>query len=826
MIKTFNITLDIEKELYSPLFSLFVVSEMDLDSVDLLFQINQEDQHLDLTGTTVELAIKKPSGLTVYQECEISNAPEGEAVVRLSLQSYNEFGTYTAELYIRNADQLAVTCPFYYSAREAVMNDQSIESTNDWSALQEALFSMDKKPVLTDGVPTFIPEYVGQMAFDETGKRAFISNGLTAESWQLLAAGEGGGGGIVYWADVIGKPLTFSPSAHEHIIAEITGLQAALDAKANLGEVGGAVDWADVQNKPLTFAPEVHSHSWGEITAKPTTFAPTAHTHLWAEITDKPTTFTPATHSHDYASITNKPTTFTPATHTHLWADITDKPATFAPSAHSHDYASITGKPTTFTPSAHTHAIAEVTGLQTALDGKADDADLTAKADKATTYTKTEVYNKTESYNRDEVDTMIEGVTTGGGVVIQDNLTSTNANQALSANQGRVLDVNKADKVHTHLWADITDKPTTFTPATHTHDWTDVTGKPTTFAPSAHTHAIAEVTGLQGALDLKADDTDLAGKANVTHTHLWADITDKPTTFAPTAHTHAWTEVTGKPTTFTPTAHTHAIADVTNLQSTLDGKADDADLAGKSDVGHTHAWTEITAKPTTFTPTAHTHLWADLTDKPTTFAPTAHTHAWTEVTGKPTTFTPTAHTHLWADITDKPATFTPTTHTHLWADITDKPTTFTPPLMSGAAVGGAQVGNGLGMSGNYLFVKTLPADGTKIDTVNNAIAIDRSVVDTWYASATHTHAWTDITGKPTTFTPTAHTHLWADITDKPTTFAPTAHTHTISEVTGLQTALDNKVDDSQMNGLSLWKGTQAAYDALTKDANTLYFISG
>ena len=34
------------------------------------------------------------------------------------------------------------------------------------------------------------------------------------------------------------------------------------------------------------------------------------------------------------------------------------------------------------------------------------------------------------------------------------------------------------------------------------------------------------------------------------------------------------------------------------------------------------------------------------------------------------------------------------------------------------------------------------------------------------------------------------------------------------------------VTASQMGGLSLWKGTQAEYDSLTKDSNTLYFITG
>jgi hypothetical protein len=36
----------------------------------------------------------------------------------------------------------------------------------------------------------------------------------------------------VTWTDVLGKPTTFPPSAHTHVIADTTGLQTALDGKA------------------------------------------------------------------------------------------------------------------------------------------------------------------------------------------------------------------------------------------------------------------------------------------------------------------------------------------------------------------------------------------------------------------------------------------------------------------------------------------------------------------------------------------------------------------------------------------------------------------
>ena len=59
--------------------------------------------------------------------------------------------------------------------------------------------------------------------------------------------------------------------------------------------------------------------------------------------------------------------------------------------------------------------------------------------------------------------------------------------------------------------------------------------------------------------------------------------------------------------------------------------------------------------------------------------------------------------------------------------------------------------------------------------------------------------WSDITSKPTSFTPSSHTHAWADIsnppatatswptwdqvTGKPSTFAPSAHTHGWADLT-------------------------------------------
>ncbi len=53
------------------------------------------------------------------------------------------------------------------------------------------------------------------------------------------------------------------------------------------------------------------------------------------------------------------------------------------------------------------------------------------------------------------------------------------------------------------------------------------------------------------------------------------------------------------------------------------------------------------------------------------------------------------------------------------------------------------------------------------------------------ASSKPAYAWSEITGRPTTW-------AWSAITGKPATYAPSAHTHAISGVDGLQTALKER----------------------------------
>jgi hypothetical protein len=129
----------------------------------------------------------------------------------------------------------------------------------------------------------------------------------------------------VTWTDVIGKPATFAPSTHTHTIAQVDGLQAALDAAGTGGGTSGPTAWADITGKPLTFAPSTHSHAIADTTGLQTALDSKAAT-----------------------------------THTHAISDTTGLQAALDGKQPSGNY-SLNG---------HTHTTADVTGLDAALAGK------------------------------------------------------------------------------------------------------------------------------------------------------------------------------------------------------------------------------------------------------------------------------------------------------------------------------------------------------------------------------------------------------------------------------------------------------------------------
>lgn len=117
-----------------------VVNSNDLKTFKLTITINQFNKPIDLTGATVRIAIVKPDNKTVFQDCTITDPTTGICEVVLDTQAFIIAGVYIAEVMIYfGVDTVAVTGRFSYSVSKGILDNSTVESTNDWQAINQAI---------------------------------------------------------------------------------------------------------------------------------------------------------------------------------------------------------------------------------------------------------------------------------------------------------------------------------------------------------------------------------------------------------------------------------------------------------------------------------------------------------------------------------------------------------------------------------------------------------------------------------------------------------------------------------------------------------------
>lgn len=239
----------------------------------------------------------------------------------------------------------------------------------------------------------------------------------TGTAGQVLGYGSGGVPAAVNlpaaptWTTLDGKPATFPAATHGHPIADVTGLQAALDGKASAAAAlsteqvqdlvgamfGGAHSNATVAYDDASGAITISAvgGSGGGLTQEQAEDIVAALIDAGSGITavydDAASSITIALSGESFttadqtklAGITAGATVNATdaqlrdrATHTGVQAIATVTGLQSAldgksAATHSHTWDDVTGKPTTFAPAVHTHVISEVTGLQANLDALA-----------------------------------------------------------------------------------------------------------------------------------------------------------------------------------------------------------------------------------------------------------------------------------------------------------------------------------------------------------------------------------------------------------------------------------------------------------------------
>ena len=597
------------------------------------------------------------------------------------------------------------------------------------------------------------------------------------------------------YKDLTGKPTI--PTKISELINDSNFVDSTvLSTKANAVHTH---NYDDLTNKPVLF-----SGTYADLTGKPTIPTKTSeltndsnfatvtlldskadkvHNHSYTELDDLPTLF-----SGDYKDLIGTPVI--PSKTSELTNDsnfaTTDLVNTKANKTHSHSYLDLEDKPTLFSG-----AYADLTGRPTI-------PTLTSELENDSNFT-------TKAY----VEQRITDVATSGEIDLSDYVTTAQLN-------------TKADKVHTHSYEDLTEKPTLFS-----GKYADLIGKPTIPTKTS------DITNDSNFVTTSQLNT----KADTIHTHSYEDLTDKPTLFS-----GKYADLTGKPTI--PTK----VSELTNDSSF----ATTVQLSTKANTVHTHDYADLENKPTLFSgkyidlldkPTipsktseltndsnfvdtialatkanlTHSHSYSDLEDKPILFS-----GAYADLTGKPTI--PTKISELTNDSSfattsqlntelNKKAN---TSHTHVYSDILDAPVSF---------------------SGNYKDLINKPTIPTKVSDLEN----DENFATTSQlnsglntkANSTHTHSYTELEDLPTLFSgnyndllnkpkiPTAVSDLTNDLNFVDTTALATksdkTHTHSYSSLTDLPT-LKTRVSD--MDDATNYMTITQITTELNKKANT------
>ncbi len=139
---TKTINLDVNKPFYEVLHA-----KQNDNARYLLFNLLNNGVPFVLTDKTVRAYAIKPDGTKIYNDLTIINAINGQAELQLTSQMLAVPGMISVELVIFEGTDILSTVKFVIEVTGNLRNDDAIESTNEFSALLNAMASIDNLEV-------------------------------------------------------------------------------------------------------------------------------------------------------------------------------------------------------------------------------------------------------------------------------------------------------------------------------------------------------------------------------------------------------------------------------------------------------------------------------------------------------------------------------------------------------------------------------------------------------------------------------------------------------------------------------------------------------
>ena len=240
----------------------------------------------------------------------------------------------------------------------------------------------------------------------------------------------------------------------------------------------------------------------------------------------------------------------------------------------------------------------------------------------------------------------------------------------------------------------------------------------------------------------------------------WEDITDKPGWITSTKPSYSWNEITGKPSTFTPSEHTHNYASSVKVGNTAYNAASNVislpaypTLSSLGAVSSTDFNAHTSNTTLHITSTERTN-WNDANNK-------KHTHSNKSVLDGITS----AKVTNWDGVVTN---WNKAFYFDSNGDLKVKVNVIGEKEVSAYGAGAS------GGSGSITIVDALTSTATDAALSANQGRILRELIDNVGGGVS---SWNDLTDKPNWITDTKPSYSWSEIGGKPSTFTPSTHTH-------------------------------------------------
>lgn len=143
--KIFDIYLDIMNSEYQFIdFKGKDIVSGDTDSNIFNIFLLKDYQPVNASGNTVVITFEKPDKKTVYQNLTIVDANTGKYTCTLSSQTIIVPGEVKAEVILYEGAKRLTTTRFKFPVRKPLLNENTVESSNEFSALTEALGTVNQ----------------------------------------------------------------------------------------------------------------------------------------------------------------------------------------------------------------------------------------------------------------------------------------------------------------------------------------------------------------------------------------------------------------------------------------------------------------------------------------------------------------------------------------------------------------------------------------------------------------------------------------------------------------------------------------------------------